>query len=204
MGDAARDLAQKFYEGFVDTVVPVSSVETAEAVKLTENVYRAVNIALVNELKVIFDAMGIDVWEVIDAAKTKPFGYIAFYPGPGLGGHCIPIDPFYLTWKAREFGVRTHFIELAGEINSQMPGYVVEKAAAALDRASGKGLSGAKILLLGLAYKPNVDDIREIPGAGDHASGSSARGASVSYHDPWVRGDPAHPRACYAGRPRVG
>jgi len=129
--------------------------------------------------------MGIDVWEVIEAAKTKPFGYMPFYPGPGLGGHCIPIDPFYLTWKAREFGVRTRFIELAGEINARMPAYVVERSAEALDQATGQGLSGAKILLIGLAYKPNVDDIRESP-ALEILERFEARGARAAFHDPWV------------------
>ena len=144
-------------------IVPVSSPETAEAVKLTENIFRSVNIALVNELKVVYAAMGIDVWEVIEAAKTKPFGFMPFYPGPGLGGHCIPIDPFYLTWKAREYELTTRFIELAGEINTAMPRYVVARLADALDARAGKGLNGARILMLGLAYKKNVDDIRESP-----------------------------------------
>ena len=143
--------------------MPVSDTKTAEAVKLTENIFRAVNIALVNELKVVYDAMGIDVWEVIEAAKTKPFGFMPFYPGPGLGGHCIPIDPFYLTWKAREFEVPTRFIELAGEINTAMPAIVVDRIAGALDARAGKGLNGARILIVGLAYKKNVDDMRESP-----------------------------------------
>jgi len=185
VGDAARDLACRFYGAFIARVVPVSSAEVAEAAKLTENVFRAVNIALVNELKVIFDAMGIDVWEVIEAAKTKPFGYMPFYPGPGLGGHCIPIDPFYLTWRAREFGVRTRFIELAGEINSAMPGYVVARAAEALDRATAKGLSAARVLLIGMAYKPDVEDMRESP-ALEITHLLERRGAQVDYHDPWV------------------
>src|SRR5690349_3476870 len=140
----ARELAVAFYAGFVDRVVPVSSTACAEAVKLTENIFRAVNIALVNELKLIYAAMGIDVWEVIEAAKSKPFGFMPFYPGPGLGGHCIPIDPFYLTWKAREFGVATRFIELAGEINTNMPRHVVERLAEALDRRQQRGLSGSR------------------------------------------------------------
>jgi UDP-N-acetyl-D-glucosamine dehydrogenase len=166
-GEAALDLAVAFYEQLVPSVVPVSSTQTAEAVKLTENIFRAVNIALANELKVVYDAMGIDVWEVIEAAKTKPFGYMAFYPGPGLGGHCIPIDPFYLTWKAREYDVFTRFIELAGG-----------------DRF-GLSLKGARILVLGVAYKKNVDDTR--------GSASfkiirllQSRGAEVAYHDPFV------------------
>jgi UDP-N-acetyl-D-glucosamine dehydrogenase len=185
MGRQAGALACRFYGQFLEHIVPVSSAEVAEAVKITENVFRAVNIALVNELKVIYDAMGIDIWEVIEAAKTKPFGYMPFYPGPGLGGHCIPIDPFYLTWKAREFGVRTRFIELAGEINRQMPDYVVERAAEALDRTFGKGLSASRILLVGLAYKPNVDDMRESP-ALDILEKFEARGAQVDYHDAWI------------------
>ena len=165
--------------------MPVSSTATAEAVKITENVFRAVNIALVNELKVIYEAMGIDVWEVIEAAKTKPFGYMPFYPGPGLGGHCIPIDPFYLSWKAREFDKSTRFIELAGEINAAMPGYVVERLAEALNDRLARSLKGARILVVGVAYKKNVDDIR----------GSASftiirllqdRGAEVSYYDPFV------------------
>ena len=184
-GEAALDLAVAFYEQFVPSVVPVSGTETAEAVKLTENIFRAVNIALVNELKVIYDAMGIDVWEVIEAAKTKPFGYMPFYPGPGLGGHCIPIDPFYLTWKAREYDVSTRFIELAGEVNAAMPRYVVERLAEGLNDRFGRSLKGARILVLGVAYKKNVDDIR--------GSASlkiirllKSRGAEVSYHDPFV------------------
>ena len=144
-------------------VVPVSSPEVAEACKILENTYRAVNIALVNELKVLYDRMGIDVWEVIEAAKTKPFGFQAFYPGPGLGGHCIPIDPFYLTWMARKYGLTTRFIELAGEINTAMPAYVVGKVADALNER-GKPVKGSKILLLGMAYKKDVDDPRESPG----------------------------------------
>src|SRR5581483_398283 len=138
------------------TVVPVSSCRTAEATKLLENIFRGVNIALVNELKMVYAAMGIDVWEVISAAKTKPFGYMPFYPGPGLGGHCIPIDPFYLTWKAREYGQSTRFIELAGEINQAMPEYVVGRVGEALN-AAHKPFNGSRILILGLAYKPNVD-----------------------------------------------
>src|SRR5690606_37149898 len=151
------------YSAVIERVVVVSSPSTAEAVKITENIFRAVNIAMVNELKVIYDAMGIDVWEVIDAAATKPFGYMPFYPGPGLGGHCIPIDPFYLTWKSREFGLPTRFIELAGEINLAMPGYVISSLERALDSRLSKSLSSARVLLLGLAYKKNVSDIRESP-----------------------------------------
>jgi UDP-N-acetyl-D-glucosamine dehydrogenase len=152
-GPDALELAKALYDALVQETVPVSSAATAEAVKITENVFRAVNIALVNELKVVYDAMGIDIWEVIEAAKTKPFGFMPFYPGPGLGGHCIPIDPFYLTWKAREYEIPTRFIELAGEINTRMPAYVVERLAEAMDRRFGKGLTGAKVLLIGLAYK---------------------------------------------------
>ncbi len=162
-GADALALANALYRELVIQTVPVSSAATAEAVKLTENIFRAVNIALVNELKIIYEKMGIDVWEVIDAAKTKPFGFMPFYPGPGLGGHCIPIDPFYLTWKAREYGVATRFIELAGEINTRMPAYVLERLIEAVDRRLGKGMCGLRVLLLGLAYKKNIDDLRESP-----------------------------------------
>ncbi|HEX6142794.1 MAG TPA: nucleotide sugar dehydrogenase [Geminicoccaceae bacterium] len=181
----ATALATAFYAPMVERVVPVSSAATAEAVKLTENVFRAVNIALVNELKVIFEAMAIDVWEVIDAAATKPFGYMPFYPGPGLGGHCVPIDPFYLTWKAREFDIATRFIELAGEINTEMPRHVVGRLALALDLRFGRGLSGARILVLGVAYKKNVDDMRESP-ALRIIDLLEARRARVAYHDPHI------------------
>ena len=167
------------------SVVEVSSTETAEAVKITENVFRAVNIALVNELKLVFTRMGIDVFEVIEAAKTKPFGFMPFYPGPGLGGHCIPIDPFYLTWKAREYGINTRFIELAGEINSVMPHYVVSRAAELLDARKGLSLSQAKILMVGVAYKKNVDDTRESP-ALNILEILQERGAKVDFHDPHV------------------
>jgi UDP-N-acetyl-D-glucosamine dehydrogenase len=164
-GKEALDLAVALYDQVVVKTVPVSSAEAAETVKLTENIFRAVNIALVNELKVICAAMGIDVWEVIDAAKSKPFGYMPFYPGPGLGGHCIPIDPFYLTWKAREFGINTRFIELAGEINTAMPRYVVARLAEELSRQRGKAMKGAKILMIGFAYHdpfiPRVKPSRE-------------------------------------------
>ena len=160
---AACRLASAFYSTIIERVVAVSSTETAEAVKITENVFRAVNIALVNELKIIYSKMNINIFEVIDAAKTKPFGYMAFYPGPGLGGHCIPIDPFYLTWKAREHGINTRFIELAGEINTQMPSYVVDRLASVLDQSKGVSLSVSKILVIGVAYKKNVDDMRESP-----------------------------------------
>lgn len=184
-GAAALKLAQTMYDQFLVKTVAVSSPETAEAVKLTENIFRSVNIALVNELKVIYDAMGIDIWEVIEAAKTKPFGYMPFYPGPGLGGHCIPIDPFYLTWKAREFNVTTRFIELAGEINVSMPRFVVSRLAEALDERFAQSLNGAKILLLGMAYKKNVADIRESP-AFAIMELLRSRKADVSFHDPFV------------------
>lgn len=184
-GDDATRLAATFYAQFVHSVVPVSTPAVAEAVKLTENIFRAINIALVNELKVVFDAMGISVWEVIDAASTKPFGYMPFYPGPGLGGHCIPIDPFYLTWKAREYDIATRFIELAGEINTAMPRYVVERLARALDQRFARGLNGARILILGIAYKKNVGDIRESPALRIMAL-LEERGVVLAYHDPHV------------------
>lgn len=185
-GDVRRRLRlRKRYGALVVRTVPVSSTATAEAVKLTENIFRAVNIALVNELKVVYTAMGIDVWEVIEAAKSKPFGFMPFYPGPGLGGHCIPIDPFYLTWKAREHEITTRFIELAGEVNTRMPGYVVERLLEAIDRHAGKGAGAARILLLGMAYKKNVDDIRESPSL-KLIELIEKRGARVDYHDPYV------------------
>lgn len=185
MGAEALKLAQTMYDQFLVKTVAVSSAETAEAVKLTENIFRSVNIALINELKVIYDAMGIDIWEVVEAAKSKPFGYMPFYPGPGLGGHCIPIDPFYLTWKAREFGVATRFIELAGEINIAMPAYVVNKTAAALDDRFARALNGAKIMIIGMAYKKNVADIRESP-AFAVIDLLRQRKADVVFHDPYV------------------
>ncbi|HZV21148.1 MAG TPA: nucleotide sugar dehydrogenase, partial [Hyphomicrobiales bacterium] len=163
----------------------VRSCATAEAVKLTENIFRAVNIALVNELKMIYGAMGIDIWEVIEAAASKPFGYMPFYPGPGLGGHCIPIDPFYLSWKAREYGITTRFIELAGEINAQMPKRVVAVLTEAIDRKKGKGLSRSRILIVGVAYKKNVDDIRESP-ALRLMQLIEDRGATTDFYDPLV------------------
>jgi UDP-N-acetyl-D-glucosamine dehydrogenase len=184
-GPDALQLAEALYGTFVPKTVPVSSLEAAEAVKLTENIFRAVNIALVNELKVIYDAMGIDVWEIIEAAKTKPFGYMPFYPGPGLGGHCIPIDPFYLTWKAREYELSTQFIELAGQVNTQMPRYVVARLAAELDRRTGKGLNGAKVLIIGVAYKKNIDDTRESVSF-KLIELLEQRGASCDVHDPYV------------------
>lgn len=184
-GPEASQLMEAFYGAVVHSVVPVSSLETAEAVKITENVFRAVNIALANELKVIFTAMGVDVWEVIDAAKTKPFGYMPFYPGPGLGGHCIPVDPFYLSWKSREYDITTRFIELAGEINVSMPRVVVETLTTALDRQRGLPLSAARVLLLGLAYKKNVADLRESPSL-KLLELLLNRGAKVDYHDPLI------------------
>ena len=190
--------AVALYATAVDQVVPVSSCRAAEATKLLENIYRSVNIALVNELKVIYNAMDIDVWEVIDAAKTKPFGYQAFYPGPGLGGHCIPIDPFYLTWKAREYGLRTRFIELAGEINTGMPHHVVEVVAEALN-AHKKAINGSRILILGLAYKPNVGDERESPSF-TLLEELATKGATVDYHDPYVPEiGPTREHAAWAG-----
>ena len=172
------------YSKAIDIVVPVSSCRVAEATKLLENIFRSVNIALVNELKLVYAAMGIDIWEVIEAAKTKPFGFMPFYPGPGLGGHCIPIDPFYLTWKAREYGQHTRFIELAGEINTRMPEYVVHVVANALN-AQRKAIKGSRILILGLAYKPNVDDERESPSY-VLMDLLSERGAELDYYDPYV------------------
>jgi UDP-N-acetyl-D-glucosamine dehydrogenase len=177
-------LAVALYEPIVSGVIPVSSTQVAEACKILENTYRAVNIALVNELKVIFAAMGVDIWEVINAAKTKPFGFQAFYPGPGLGGHCIPIDPFYLTWAARKAGVNTRFIELAGEINTGMPRYVVDRIAEALNDR-GKPIKGSRICVLGVAYKKNVDDPRESP-AFPILESLKQRGAFVSYNDPLI------------------
>lgn len=172
------------YSSAVEKPLPVSSCRVAEATKLTENIFRSVNIALVNELKVIYDAMDIDVWEVIDAAKSKPFGFMPFYPGPGLGGHCIPIDPFYLTWKAREYEKHTRFIELAGEINTGMPEYVISKVVDVLNN-EGKSLKGSRVLILGLAYKPNVDDDRESPSY-VLLDRLEAKGALVSYNDPYI------------------
>jgi UDP-N-acetyl-D-glucosamine dehydrogenase len=177
-------VAKAMYDTAFAETVPVSSTRVAEASKLLENIYRAVNIALVNELKMLFDRMDIDIWEVIETSKTKPFGFKAFYPGPGLGGHCIPIDPFYLTWKAREFECSTKFIELAGEINISMPYYVVEKTVAALNDA-GKSIKGARVLVLGLAYKKDIDDVRESPSL-KVIELLQARGAAVDYNDPYI------------------
>jgi UDP-N-acetyl-D-glucosamine dehydrogenase len=199
-GPAAARAVEAFYAAVVERVVPVSTLDTAEAVKITENVFRAVNIALVNELKMVFDAMGIDVWEVIDAAKTKPFGFMPFYPGPGLGGHCIPIDPFYLTWKSREFDMPTRFIELAGEINLGMPRYVIARLEEALDAQAGKSLGQARILVVGLAYKKNVADVRESPSF-KLMELLEKRGAAVSFHDPHVPViPPTREHAAFTGR----
>ncbi|MCH1464503.1 MAG: nucleotide sugar dehydrogenase, partial [Alphaproteobacteria bacterium] len=180
----ALALSTALYEGVISEVVPVASARAAEAAKLTENTFRAVNIAMVNELKVIFDKMDIDVWDVINAAATKPFGFMPFYPGPGLGGHCIPIDPFYLTWKARQHGVETRFIELAGEINTNMPNYVVQRLEEGLAKQDKK-LAGAEILLIGIAYKKNIDDMRESPALVLIELLEKA-GAQVAFHDPHV------------------
>lgn len=182
--EKGRDLAVSLYMHALDVVVPVSSAKVAESAKLLENIFRSVNIALVNEMKLVMDAMDIDIHEVINAASTKPFGFMKFTPGPGLGGHCIPIDPFYLTWKAREFGLNTRFIELAGEVNNSMPEYVVKKTILALNE-KGKALKGSKILILGIAYKPNVDDMRESPSF-TIMDRLVELGAQVEYFDPWI------------------
>jgi UDP-N-acetyl-D-glucosamine dehydrogenase len=181
---ACLERATALYGRAIKTIVSVSSCRVAEATKLLENIFRSVNIALVNELKLVYSAMGIDIWEVINAAKTKPFGFMAFYPGPGLGGHCIPIDPFYLTWKAREYSQNTRFIELAGEINTAMPMYVVNRTAEALN-ARRKALNGSRVLIVGLAYKPNVDDERESPSY-TLMELLKERGVEVAYYDPHV------------------
>jgi UDP-N-acetyl-D-glucosamine dehydrogenase len=181
---ACLEHAKAVYGTAIKTLIPVSSCRAAEATKLTENIFRSVNIALVNELKVVYTAMGIDVWEVINAAKTKPFGFMPFYPGPGLGGHCIPIDPFYLTWKAREYEQHTRFIELAGQINTGMPEYVIRQVVAALN-ARKKSLNGSKVMVLGLAYKADVDDERESPSY-VLMNLLKKQGAAVFYHDPYV------------------
>ncbi|HTE90820.1 MAG TPA: nucleotide sugar dehydrogenase [Terriglobales bacterium] len=181
---ACLERAMALYGRAIETLVPVSSCRVAEATKLLENIFRSVNIALVNELKLVYGAMGIDIWEVVEAAKTKPFGFMPFYPGPGLGGHCIPIDPFYLTWKAREYGKHTRFIELAGEINTAMPEYVVHRVADALNTRN-KAVKDSRVLILGLAYKPNVDDERESPSY-VLMDLLSERGAELEYYDPYV------------------
>lgn len=187
------------YEQVIDKVVPVSSTQVAEMTKLLENIHRAVNIGLVNEMKIIADRMGIDIREVIDAAATKPFGFVPYYPGPGLGGHCIPVDPFYLTWKARAYGVHTRFIELAGEINRDMPGWVVDKIAAALNERE-QSIKGSRILVLGIAYKKNVDDARESPSL-ELIEKLVNKGAQVSYADPWI---PIFPHPVHGGIPHQG
>lgn len=181
---ACRELACTVYRRAVEHVVPVSDCKTAEAAKLLENIFRSVNIALVNELKVVYAAMGVDIWEVIHAASSKPFGFMPFFPGPGIGGHCIPVDPFYLTWKAREFGLSTRFIELAGEVNESMPGHVVHRVVEALNQRQ-KAVNGSRVLVVGLAYKSNVDDIRETPSF--HLMNLlREQGAIVNYFDPFV------------------
>ena len=199
---ACLEKAIALYGRAIDTLVPVSSCRAAEATKLLENIFRSVNIALVNELKQVYRAMGIDIWEVINAAKTKPFGYMPFYPGPGLGGHCIPIDPFYLTWKAREFGKHTRFIELAGEINTAMPQYVIDRVAEALN-SHKKAFNGSKVLVVGLAYKANVDDDRESPSY-VLMDLLRARGVAVEYYDPYVPViRPSREHAHWAGKKSV-
>jgi len=184
LNETATELAVSLYKRALDKVVPVGSSKVAEAAKLFENIFRSVNIALVNEMKTILDPMGIDVWQVIEAAATKPFGFMPFWPGPGLGGHCIPIDPFYLSWKAKEFGINTRFIELAGEINRAMPEWVVRKVQDCLND-QGKALKGSRILLLGMAYKSDVDDMRESPSL-VLMEQLESRGANVEYHDTWI------------------
>jgi UDP-N-acetyl-D-glucosamine dehydrogenase len=181
---AGLEITNALYSSIVQRTVPVSGTKAAEATKLMENIFRAVNIALVNELKVVFDKMGIDIWEVIAASSTKPFGFMPFYPGPGLGGHCIPIDPFYLTWKAKQFGVATRFIELAGEVNISMPHYVMQKILFALNQV-GKKVVGSRVLLLGLAYKKNVDDDRESV-TFEIMEMLEEQGAEVKYNDPYI------------------
>jgi UDP-N-acetyl-D-glucosamine dehydrogenase len=201
--EAERRMAVSIYEA-ITKVVPVSDMKTAEAVKLTENIFRLVNIALVNELKVVFQGMDIDIWEVIDAAKTKPFGFMAFYPGPGLGGHCIPIDPFYLTWKARAYGETTRFIELAGDVVTRMPRHVIEVLSEAMSSRSKIAIAGSKILVVGLAYKKNVDDMRESPSL-HLISMLRDRGAEVDYFDPFIPEVPPtrdHPE--FAGMRSIG
>ena len=201
-GEDALQLAQALYDTAIVQTVPVSDTKTAEAVKITENVFRAVNIALVNELKVVYAKMGIDVHEVLDAADTKPFGFMKFTPGPGLGGHCIPIDPFYLTWKAREFQENTRFIELAGEINTHMPQYVVEQTSKALNTHK-KAVNGSRILLVGLAYKPNVDDMRESP-TFELFHLLEKLGADIAYYDPYIPTiPPTREHAHYKGKQSI-
>ena len=181
---ACLEVGKALYEPAIDQVIPVSSTKAAEMTKLLENIHRAVNIGLVNEMKIVADRMGIDIFEVVDAAKTKPFGFTAYYPGPGLGGHCIPIDPFYLTWKAREYGLHTRFIELSGEVNRAMPEYVIGKLMDGLNEA-GKALKNSRVLVLGIAYKKNVDDMRESPSV-EIMELIEAKGAEIAYSDPHV------------------
>ena len=203
-GPVAQKLMEAFYGAVVETIVTVPTPTVAEAVKITENVFRSVNIALVNELKLIYDKMGIDVWEVIDGAATKPFGFMPFYPGPGLGGHCIPIDPFYLTWRARSFDVPTRFIELAGEINTNMPAHIVHRTREVLDRETGRGLNGARLLLVGIAYKKNVSDMRESPAMRLMQLFEEA-GAEVEYIDPHVpEVPPMRQYGMFRGRSALG
>ncbi|MBY0551203.1 MAG: nucleotide sugar dehydrogenase [Candidatus Obscuribacterales bacterium] len=182
--DASCKLACSLYSKAIRTIVPVSSAEVAEAAKMLENIYRSVNIALVNEMKIVLSKMGIDIWEVIEAAASKPFGFEAFYPGPGLGGHCLPIDPYYMAWRARKLGVETKFIELSGEVNRAMPAYVVSNTTLALNKFA-KAVNGSKILILGVAYKPNVEDVRESPGF-TLIEMFRELGAQVDYNDPYV------------------
>jgi UDP-N-acetyl-D-glucosamine dehydrogenase len=199
---ACLEKAKTVYSLAIETLVPVSSCRIAEATKLTENIFRCVNIALVNELKMIYQKMGIDIWEVIEAAKTKPFGYMPFYPGPGLGGHCIPIDPFYLSWKARQEGIEARFIELSGEVNTSMPDYVIGRLKEALE-AQGKTVKGSKVLIVGLAYKADVDDDRESPSY-VLMEKLEAQGANVGYHDPHVPViRPSREYSHFAGRESV-
>ena len=202
-GEDALKFACSLYDQVIDQVIPVASPEIAEAAKLTENIFRSVNIALINELKVVYAKMGIDIWDVIEAAKTKPFGYMPFYPGPGLGGHCIPIDPFYLSWKAKDAGQPTRFIELAGEINAAMPDYVVQVLSDALKARFDQSLKGAKILLIGIAYKKNVDDVRETP-AFPLIEILESHGTQVAFYDPYVGEIPTtREHAALAGRQSV-
>ena len=182
--ESCREVGRYLYSNVIDKVVAVSSTRVAEMSKLLENIHRAVNIGLVNEMKIVADKMGVDIYEVINAAATKPFGFVPYYPGPGLGGHCIPIDPFYLTWKAREYGVNTRFIELAGEVNSSMPEWVVGKVAEGLN-SHKKSINGSRILMLGIAYKKNIDDMRESPSV-DMMDKLQRRGALIEYSDPYV------------------
>src|SRR5205085_1267717 len=190
---ACTELATALYASCIDTIVPVSSTEAAELVKLLENTFRSVNIGMANEMAIVCDKLGVDVWEVIDAAATKPFGFMKFTPGPGIGGHCIPLDPHYLAWKMRSLNYKTRFIELAGEVNTAMPAYVVEKVSQALN-SDRKPVNGSDILILGVAYKKDIDDVRESP-ALDVIRLLEAQGASVTYHDPYVatvRDDDGH------------